>query len=92
MDHAHCIATIREPWNKGKLVGLKVPFKPEEIWASGSVCSSPIVPANWLLFNLAIGSTLRACDLVKLLLRDVCHVGAMASRAIVRQQKTQRPE
>jgi integrase len=41
--------------------------------------------------NLAIDSKLRACDLVKLRVRDVCHGGAMASRAIVLQQKTQRP-
>jgi integrase len=43
------------------------------------------------LFNLAIDSKLRACDLVKLRVRDVCHRGGMASRAIVLQQKTQRP-
>jgi len=43
------------------------------------------------LFNLAINSKLRACDLVQLRVRDVCHGTSMASRAIVMQQKTQRP-
>ena len=43
------------------------------------------------LFNLAIDSKLRACALVKLRVRDVCHVGSIASRTIVLQQKTQRP-
>lgn len=33
MEHAHCTASIREPWNKGKLVGQKAPFKLKEIWA-----------------------------------------------------------
>ena len=40
------------------------------------------------LFNLAIDSKLRACDLVRLRVRDVCHGGGMASRAIVLQQKS----
>jgi integrase len=43
------------------------------------------------LFNLAIDSKLRACDLVKLRVRDVCNGQVVASRAIVLQQKTQRP-
>ena len=43
------------------------------------------------LFNLGIDSKLRACDLVKLRVRDVCHGDHVASRAIVLQQKTQRP-
>jgi hypothetical protein len=43
------------------------------------------------LFNLAIDSKLRACDLVKLRVRDVCHGAILASRAIVQQQKTLRP-
>lgn len=43
------------------------------------------------LFNLAIDSKLRACDLVQLRVRDVCHGQIMASRALVLQQKTHRP-
>ncbi|MEI7842597.1 MAG: hypothetical protein WCI39_06160 [Gallionellaceae bacterium] len=43
------------------------------------------------LFNLAIDSKLRACDLVKLKVRDISHGGHIASRAIIMQQKTQRP-
>jgi integrase len=43
------------------------------------------------MFNLAIDSKLRSCDLVKLRVRDVCHGDRIATRAIVMQQKTQRP-
>jgi len=91
MEHAHCTTTIREPWNKGKLVGQKAPFKLKEIWAIRVRLQLASRHRDLALFNLAIDSKLRACDLVKLRVRDLCHGGAMASRATVLQQKTQRP-
>jgi hypothetical protein len=91
MEHAHCTTTIREPWNKGKLVGQKAPFKLKEIWAIRVRLQLASRHRDLALFNLAIDSKLRACHLVKLRVRDVCHGGAIASRAIVLQQKTQRP-
>jgi site-specific recombinase XerC len=91
MQDAHCTRTIREPWNKGKLVGQKAPLKLKEIWAIRVRLQLASRYRDLALFNLAIDSKLRACDLVKLRIRDVCHGGAMASRAIVLQQKTQRP-
>src|SRR5579864_6681311 len=91
MEHAHCTTTIREPWNKGKLVGQKAPFKLKEIWAIRIRLQLASRHRDLALFYLAIDSTLRACDLVKLRVRDLCHGGAMSSRAIVLQQKTQRP-
>ena len=81
----------REPWNKGKLVGQKAPLKLKEIWAIRTRLQLANRRRELALFNLAIDSKLRACDLVKLRVRDVCHAGGMASRAIVLQQKTQRP-
>jgi integrase len=89
MEHTH--TTIREPWNKGKLVGQKAPFKVKEIWAIRVRLQLANRRRELALFNLAIDSKLRACDLVRLRDRDVCHGGGMASRAIVLQQKTQRP-
>jgi integrase len=91
MEHVHCTTTIREPWNKGKLVGQKAPFKLKEIWAIRVRLQLANRHRELALFNLAIDSKLRACDLVRLRVRDVCHGGGMASRAIVLQQKTQRP-
>ena len=79
------------PWNKGKLVGQKAPFKPQEVWAIRVRLQMENRPRELALFDLGIDSKLRACDLVKLRVRDVCHGDRVASRATVLQQKTQRP-
>jgi integrase len=81
----------REPWNKGKLVGQKTPFKLKEIWAIRIRLQMANRCRELALFNLAIDSKLRACDLIQLRVRDVCHGQIMASRGLVLQQKTHRP-
>jgi len=80
-----------EPWNKGKLVGQKTPFKLKEIWAIRVRLQIARRCRDLALFNLAVDSKLRACDLMKLRVRDVCHGQTMATRALVLQQKTSRP-
>lgn len=82
----HC-----EPWNKGKLVGQKAPFKLKDIWALRVRLQMEGRVRELALFNLGIDSKLRACDLVALKVRDVCHGDQVATRAIVMQHKTQRP-
>jgi hypothetical protein len=82
---------IRIPWNKGKLVGQKAPFKPKEVWAIRTRLQMENRARELALFDLGIDSKLRACDLVKLRVRDVCHGDRVASRVTVLQQKTQRP-
>ncbi len=79
------------PWNKGKLVGHEAPFKLKEIWAVRVRLQLADRRRELALFNRAIDSRLRVCDLVKLRVRDVCHGQAVASRTIVLQQKTHRP-
>ena len=81
----------REPWNKGKLVGQKAPLKLKEIWAIRVRLQLADRRRELALFNLAIDSKLRACDLVKLRVRDVCNGQVVAARAIILQQKTRRP-
>ena len=81
----------REPWNKGKLVGQKPPLKPKDIWAIRIHLQNERHVRDLAMFNLAIDSKLRACDLVKLRVRDVSHGERIALRTIVMQQKTQRP-
>ena len=81
----------RIPWNKGKLVGQKVPFKPKEVWAIRARLQMENRARELALFDLGIDSKLRACDLVRLRMRDVCHGDRVAARAMVLQQKTQRP-
>lgn len=80
-----------EPWNKGKLIGQKAPLKLKDVWAIRVRLQLGHKVRDLALFNLAIDSKLRACDLVKLRVCDVSHGGQMASRAMVMQQKTGRP-
>ena len=80
-----------EPWNKGKLVGQKAPFKLKEIWAIRVRLQLEHRTRELALFDLGLDSKLRACDLVKLRVRDICHGERVAPRAIVMQQKTSRP-
>ena len=63
----------REAWNKGKLVGQKPPLKPKEIWAIRINLQNAHAARDLAMFNLAIDSKLRGCDLVCLHVRDVTH-------------------
>jgi len=81
----------REPWNKGKIVGQKAPFKTKDIWALRVRLQIDSRLRELALFNLGIDSKLRGCDLVGLKVRDICHGDQVATRATVMQQKTQRP-
>ena len=75
-------------WNRGKLVGQKPPLKLKEIWAIRVCLQLSGRLRDLALFNLAIDSKLRACDLVSIRVQDVSHAGKVAARAIVMQQKT----
>lgn len=79
------------PWNKGKIVGQKAPFKLKDIWALRVRLQMEGRVRELALFNLGIDSKLRGCDLVALKVRDVCHGEPLATRAIVMQHKTKRP-
>ncbi len=81
----------REPWNKGKLTGQKLPLKLQEIWSIRMRLQSEKRLRDMALFNLAIDSKLRACDLLKIRVSDVSSGGQVNSRATIMQQKTQRP-
>ncbi len=80
-----------EPWNRGKLVGQKRPLRLRDIWAIRIRLQLGHKVRDLALFNLAIDSKLRACDLVKLRVRDIAHGSCVAARAIVMQQKTKQP-
>ena len=79
------------PWNKGKLIGQKQPLKLKAIWAIRIRLQLTHRAWELALFNLAIDSKLRGCDLVGLHVRDVFQGSQVAPRAIVMQKKTQRP-
>ena len=80
-----------EPWNKGKLVGQKPPLKLKDIWAIRIHLQLDKRIRDLALFNLAVDSKLRGCDLVNLRVRDVVHGSQIMARAMVVQRKTQRP-
>jgi site-specific recombinase XerC len=83
--------TKREAWNKGKLVGQKPPLKPKDIWAIRIHLQNRHAVRDLAMFNLAIDSKLRGCDLVSVRVRDISHGSQILPRAMVIQKKTQRP-
>lgn len=85
------IVASHTPWNKGRLIGQKPPLKLKEIWALRVRLQLSKQLRDLALFNLAIDSKLRGCDLVTLRVQDVAQGGKAVSRATIMQQKTGRP-
>jgi hypothetical protein len=81
----------KAPWNKGKLIGQKLPLKPEQIWGVCIHLQMEEKVRDLALFNLALDSKLRGCDLVKLTVKDVSAGNEIKSRSSVLQQKTKQP-
>ena len=79
------------PWNKGKIVGQKAPLKLKDIWTIRIRLQLGHRTRELALFDLGLDSKLRACDLVRLRVRDICHGDRISTRAIVVQQKTSKP-
>ena len=79
------------PWNKGKLPGAKPPLRPNHVWSIRTKLQMAGRTRDLAMFNLAIDSKLRGCDLVALRVDDVAPHGQAAERATVRQKKTGRP-
>jgi site-specific recombinase XerD len=79
------------PWNKGRLIGQKAALKLKEIWAIRIRLQLAEKTRDLALFNLAIDSKLRGCDLVKLRVYDIAQGKSILPRAMVIQRKTQRP-
>ncbi len=82
---------LQDPWNKGKLIGQKPPLKLQEIWAIRIRLQMANSCRDLALFNLAIDSKLRACDLIRLQVSDIAPNGHVASRAKILQRKTGHP-
>ncbi len=81
----------REPWNKGKLIGAKPPIRPKHVWAIRTKLQLEREVRDLALFNLAIDSKLRGCDVVAIRVEDIAPRGYAVDRTIVRQRKTGRP-
>src|SRR5262252_8173719 len=85
------VGLSKVPWNKGRLIGQKRPLKPKEVWAIRVRPQLEQRRRDLALFNLAIDSKLRGCDLVRLRVSDVCVGSRVQDRTTVIQQKTGRP-
>src|SRR6266404_9625969 len=81
----------REPWNKGKLIGQKPQLRPKPVWSIRTRLQMDGRTRDLAMFNLAIDSKLRSCDVVALRVEDVAPSGYAADRATVRQKKTDQP-
>ena len=81
----------RAPWNKGKLTGAKPPLRPKHVWSIRTKLQIEGRARDLAMFNLAIDSKLRGCDVVAIRVEDVAAGGYAADRATVRQKKTGRP-
>jgi hypothetical protein len=83
-------APQRVPWNKGKLTGAKPPLRPKHVWSIRTKLQIEGRTRDLAMFNLAIYSKLRGCDVVAIRVEDVAAGGYTADRATVRQKKTGR--
>src|SRR5476651_1284089 len=84
-------APKRVPWNKGKLIGPRPPLRQKHVWAIRTKLQIEQQTRDLAMFNLAIDSKLRGCDVVNIRVDDVARNGYAVDRASVRQKKTGRP-
>lgn len=83
--------TRRPPWNKDKIVGPKPPLRPSHVWSIRTKLQMEGKKRDLALFNLAIDSKLRGCDVVAIRVEDVAPGGYALDRSTIRQKKTGRP-
>ena len=81
----------RVSWNKGKLLGAKPPLRTKHVWAIRTKLQVEGRTRDLAMFNLAIDSKLRGCDVVSLKVEVVAPHGITVDRATVRQRKTGHP-
>ena len=92
-DNEACLlrSPTRTPWNKGKLIGAKPPLRPKHVWSIRTRLMIEGRTRDLAMFNVAIDSKLRGCDVVALKVEDVAPSGYAVDRATVRQKKTGQP-
>ena len=84
-------AATKVPWNKGKMIGSKPPLRIKNVWSIRTKLQVDGRLRDLAMFNLAIDSKLRGCDVVTLRVEDIAPHGAALDRATVRQRKTGHP-
>ena len=81
----------RRAWNKGRIIGQKRPLQPKHVWAIRVRLELAERLRDLALFNMAVDSKLRGCDLVKLAVTDVLVAGRIKERTSIVQSKTKQP-
>jgi hypothetical protein len=81
----------RSPWNKRKLIGSKPPLRTKDVWSIRTKLQVEGRIRDLAMFNLAIDSKLRGCDVVSLTVEDVAPNGVAIDRATIRQKKPDIP-
>ena len=84
-------AVTKVPWNKGKMIGSKPPLRIKNVWSIRTKLQVDGRLRDLAMFNLAIDSKLRGCDVVTLRVEDIAPHGAALDRPTVRQRKTGHP-
>ena len=90
-DSLVLLAPAWGPWNKGRLIGPKPPLRPKHVWSIRTKLQTEGGARDLAMFNLAIDSKLRGCDVVGLRVEDVAPSGYAVERTTVRQRKTGQP-
>ena len=85
------VTPIRKAWNKGRIIGQKRPLFPKQVWAIRARLELASKLRDLTLFNVAIDSKLRGCDLVKLAVTDLMRDDRVRERASVIAGKTKQP-
>ncbi|MEP0519637.1 MAG: tyrosine-type recombinase/integrase [Hyphomicrobiales bacterium] len=85
------IVPSKRAWNRGRIIGQKQPLLPKHIWAIRVRLELADAVRDLALFNLAIDSRLRGCDLVRLKVSDVYSAGSVKERSTILQSKTKTP-
>lgn len=85
------IIPLRRAWKRGRIIGQKRPLKPKHVWAIRVRLEMAEKTRDLALFNMAIDSKLRGCDLVRLLVSDIYVAGRVKERTSIMQSKTKQP-
>ena len=81
----------RRAWNKGRIIGQKRPLLPKQVWAIRARLELVGNMRDLALFNVAIDSKLRGCNLVRLSVKDLVSSERVKERVTVIQSKTGKP-
>jgi site-specific recombinase XerC len=90
-DLLPAVCPARTAWNKGRIIGQKRPLQPKHVWSIRVRLEMADNNRDLALFNMAVDSKLRGCDLVCLRVRDVFVAGRVKERASMTQSKTGKP-